>query len=72
MTEEQYREVERVLLCIGDAKARAAKAHDAVQKDGADAHVTNEEEVWEAVKIIQPRLLSLMERLIPALPSGEA
>ena len=40
--------------------------------DVADAHVTNEEEVWEAVKIIQPRLLSLMERLIPALPSGEA
>nr|WP_284164487.1 purine-nucleoside phosphorylase [Frigidibacter sp. SD6-1] len=36
--------------------------------DVSDAHVTNEDEVWEAVKIAQPRLLSLMERLIPALP----
>lgn len=41
MTEAQYREVERVLLCIGDAKARAAKARDAVRKEGADTQVTD-------------------------------
>ncbi|MBS0565353.1 MAG: purine-nucleoside phosphorylase [Proteobacteria bacterium] len=40
--------------------------------DTADAHVTSEEEVWEAVKIAQPRLLSFMERLIPALPPRAA
>jgi purine-nucleoside phosphorylase len=39
--------------------------------DISDAHVTNEEEVWDAVKIVQPRLLSLMERLIPALPGNK-
>jgi hypothetical protein len=40
MTEAQYREVERVLLCIGDARARAARARDAVQRDAPDAQVT--------------------------------
>jgi len=40
--------------------------------DVTDAHVTEEAEVWEAVKIVQPRLLSFMERLIPALPTGAA
>ena len=40
--------------------------------DVADAHVTNEEEVWEAVKIVQPKLLALMQRLIPALPTEDA
>lgn len=35
--------------------------------DVTDSHITDEAEVWEAVKIIQPRLLSLMQRLIPAL-----
>lgn len=40
--------------------------------DVADPHVTSEAEVWEAVKIVQPRLLALMERLIPALPAVAA
>ncbi len=34
----------------------------------ADAHVTNEDEVWEAAKALQPKLLALMQALIPALP----
>lgn len=36
----------------------------------ADDHVTNEAEVWEAAKSIRPRLVALLERLIPALPKG--
>lgn len=35
----------------------------------ADAHITNEEEVWESIKIIEPKLLDLMSALIPALPA---
>ncbi|MCB2115450.1 MAG: purine-nucleoside phosphorylase [Rhodobacteraceae bacterium] len=31
-------------------------------------HVTSAEEVWDSVKIIQPKLLALMRDLIPALP----
>lgn len=39
MTERQSSEVEKVLLHLSDAKLRAARAVDAVVKDGADAHV---------------------------------
>lgn len=34
----------------------------------ADSHVTNEAEVWEAANALQPKLLALMQALIPALP----
>ncbi|WP_347312276.1 purine-nucleoside phosphorylase [Defluviimonas sp. SAOS-178_SWC] len=34
----------------------------------ADPHVTTEAEVWEAAKVAQPKLLTLMKALIPALP----
>ncbi len=40
--------------------------------DLASDHVTSEEEVWESVKIIQPKLLALMKSLIPALPASGA
>lgn len=39
MTERQSSEIEKVLLHISDARARARKAADAVQKDGADPHI---------------------------------
>lgn len=32
-----------------------------------DPHITNEEEVWEAVKIIEPKLLAFMKRFLPAI-----
>lgn len=37
--------------------------------DVASTHITNEDEVWEAVKIVQPKLLTLMERLLPRVPA---
>lgn len=40
--------------------------------DIADSHITNEEEVWESVKIIEPKLLALMQAFIPALPTVDA
>jgi len=39
MTESQSSEVEKVLLYVEDARARAKRAADAVARDGADAHV---------------------------------
>jgi len=39
MTEAHSIEVEKVLLYVEDARARARRAADAVAKDGADAHV---------------------------------
>lgn len=38
----------------------------------ASPHVTSEAEVWEAVRIVQPKLLALMRDLIPALPEATA
>lgn len=38
----------------------------------ADAHITNEEEVWDSIKIIEPKLLELMSALIPALPADQS
>lgn len=35
-----------------------------------DTHITNEEEVWDAVKHIRPRLAKLLEALIPRLHAG--
>lgn len=40
--------------------------------DVASDHVTSEEEVWDSVRIIQPKLLALMQVLIPALPTAAA
>ncbi len=34
----------------------------------ADDHITDEAEVWEAARALQPRFLALMEALLPALP----
>ena len=39
MTESQSSEVEKVLLCVSDARTRAKRAADAVQKDGAEPHI---------------------------------
>lgn len=39
MTEQHSNEVEKVLLYITDARARARKASETVQKSGADPHV---------------------------------
>jgi len=39
MNERQSSEVEKVLLYISDARARAKRAAAAVDKDGADAHI---------------------------------
>lgn len=38
--------------------------------DVSDSHITTEAEVWESVKIVQPKLLALMAALIPALPAA--
>ncbi len=38
----------------------------------ASPHVTTEAEVWEAVRIVQPKLLALMRDLVPALPEMSA
>ena len=39
MLERHSSEIEKVLLHIGDARTRARRAADAVEKDGADAHI---------------------------------
>lgn len=39
MTERQSSEVEKVLLHISEARTRARRAADNVQKDGAEAHI---------------------------------
>ena len=36
----------------------------------SDPHMTNETEVWEAVELVRPKLLTLMRSLIPALPKA--
>lgn len=38
----------------------------------ASPHVTSEAEVWEAMKIVEPKLRALMRELIPALPEVPA
>lgn len=38
----------------------------------ASPHVTTEAEVWEAVRMVQPKLRALMRDLIPALPEARA
>lgn len=39
MTESQSSEVEKVLLYVSDARTRAKRAADAVQKEGAEPHI---------------------------------
>jgi hypothetical protein len=41
MNEYQSSEVEKVLLYIGDARTRAKRAAESVQKDGADPHIVS-------------------------------
>lgn len=40
MTEQESKEVEKVLLHLADARARTRKAAEALEKAGAAAHVT--------------------------------
>lgn len=46
--ERHSSEVEKVLLYLSDARTRARQAADAVEKDGADAHVVNALRATEA------------------------
>lgn len=39
MTEQQSSEVEKVLLHISEARSRARRAADLVEKDGAEPHI---------------------------------
>ncbi len=39
MTESQSSEVEKVLLYVSDARTRAKRAADTVEKDGAESHI---------------------------------
>lgn len=39
MTERHSSEVEKVLLYVEDARARARRAADALERDGAEAHI---------------------------------
>ncbi len=39
MTESQSSEVEKALLYVSDARTRAKRAADAVEKDGAEQHI---------------------------------
>lgn len=57
MTERQSSEVEKVLLYISDARARAAKAADAVAKDGAESHIV------EALRSSERQLADLHREL---------
>ena len=41
MTERQSSEVEKVLLHISEARTRARRAADLVQKDGAEPHIVD-------------------------------
>lgn len=39
MTERQSSEIEKVLLHLSDARTRARRAAETVEKDGAEAHI---------------------------------
>lgn len=58
MTEAQYREVEQVLLCIGDAKTRAGKARSTLRSEDAGAHVV------EALAVAERELDALYRQLM--------
>lgn len=58
MTEKQLQEVERALLCIGDARTRTRKAADTVRKDGADAHIV------EALEAAERQIADLHRQLM--------
>jgi purine-nucleoside phosphorylase len=56
-----------------DMKVLAISAVTNIAVDStADTHITNEDEVWETARAIQPRFLALMRALIPALPKEDA
>jgi hypothetical protein len=57
MTERQSSEVEKVLLYISDARARAQRAAESVHKDGADEHIV------AALKDSEQQLADLHRRL---------
>jgi len=57
MTERQSSEVEKVLLYVEDARARARRAADIIEKDGAEAHVVS------ALRTTEQELAKLHTRL---------
>jgi len=57
MTERQSSEVERVLLHISEARSRARRAVEAVEKDGAAPHIV------EALRHAEQQLAGLHREL---------
>lgn len=57
MTERHSSEVEKVLLHLSDARTRARRAADTVEKDGADVHVI------EALRDTERQLADLHRKL---------
>ena len=57
MTERQSSEVEKVLLHLSDARTRARRAAEVVEKDGAERHVV------EALRATEQQLADLHRSL---------
>jgi hypothetical protein len=57
MTETHSSEVEKVLLYLSDARTRARKAAETVEKDGADEHVV------QALRDTEQQLAELHRKL---------
>ena len=57
MTEAESREVEKVLLHLGDVRTRTRKAAEALEKAGASPHVA------DAIRETEKQLAALHRRL---------
>ncbi len=57
MTERQSSEVEKVLLHVSEARTRARRAAEIVEKDGAEAHIV------EALRTAERQLADLHRKL---------
>jgi hypothetical protein len=58
VNEAHFREIEKVLLYISEARKRAAIVADAIERDGADAHLV------EALRSAEQELADLHRRLM--------
>ena len=69
VTESQSNEVERLLLYISDARARAARALAAVERDGGEEHIL--EALRESERDLDAVHRRLSQRTFYALPPAE-
>jgi len=72
MNEAHFKEIEKVLLCISDARERAARAAKAITADGAEDHLIGSlAKAEEELSALHRKLMQETYFAVPGQPNDQ-